>query len=64
MRGENVSVLAECRVAEVLDEYLENSFRDLPAMAMVPHRGLEPQEVQGGLQAPLSANSKERGLKC
>ena len=31
-----------------MDEYLENSFREIPAVvAMVPHRLLEPQDKEG-----------------
>lgn len=61
MGGENACVN---RVAEVVDEYLENSFREIPAVvALMPHRLFEPQDKEG-LQAPLSTNSEERGLKC
>ena len=36
------------RVAEVMDEYLENSFRESPAVVgMAPHRLLEPQDKAG-----------------
>ena len=45
MGGENACVN---RVAEVMDEYLENSFREIPAVvALMPHRLFEPQDKEG-----------------
>lgn len=57
-------VLMVCQLAEVLDGCLENSFRELPATAMDPHRELEPQEVQGAPGTTVNSIQRERSLKC